>query len=114
MPNADELRREDDRRYDQLDRKVTDVKTDVRSIRDMLISEPQASPLGRALLREIDAGRRETNDIRLDFDAFARDEFKPLNDWWNQSKGIWKGVLGLATILGIIGAFFGIAAYFVK
>lgn len=89
----------------------------------MLISEPEASPLGRALLRAsksnrtlIDKNHQEHDALierhHQEFRAFLKEEFRPLNDWWNQSRGAWKFVLGVATVLGAIGAFFGILAYF--
>ena len=119
----EERRRADDDRIDKIDRKVESVATDVRSIRDMLISEPEASPLGRALLqRSVD--NRKLMDARYEefrvarredqqtFQTFYKEDFEPLDDWWNQSKGAWKFVLGMSTVLGIIGAFFGLVSFF--
>lgn len=45
----EDLRRVDDRRFTELGRDLGAVKKDVREIRDMLITEPEASPLGRSL-----------------------------------------------------------------
>lgn len=98
------LRREDDKRIGELETKVDRVADDVRSIRDMLISEPEASPLGRALLRASAENRRLIDEQRRDFE--------PVEVWWRQSQGLWKAILGIATVLGIVGSFFGIAAYF--
>jgi hypothetical protein len=111
MPDAD-LRRVDDRRIEQLDRKITKVASDVGSIRDMLISEPAASPLGRALLEKSTENRRIIDRHHDEFQAFVRDDFQPLDDWWNQSRGAWKFILGAGTVLGIVGAVFGVASFF--
>lgn len=73
------------------------VAEDVGAIRDMLISEPEASPLGRALLRRIEHIERRAD---------------PMYDWWNQTKGTWRAVTGLAVILGIVATTFAIMAYF--
>jgi hypothetical protein len=119
VPADDELRRQDDVRYRDLDRKVSAVAKDVTAIRDMLISEPEASPLGRALLARSLENRREIEKVaiatskavdncREDFEAFLKDDFKPLNDWWNQSKGAWKFVLGASIVLGIVSTFFSV------
>lgn len=101
----------DDERYAKLDRKIDKVSADVTTIRDMLISEPEASPMGRALIRRSETNARATNELREDFEAFKKEEFKPINDWWNQQKGSWKAIQGLALILGMVGAFFGLLAY---
>ena len=99
-----ELRRADDERISELQRDVKTVATEVRSIRDMLISEPEASPLGRALLRASADNRQLIAALRADLD--------PIEDWYIQARGAWRLVLGVATVLSIIGAFFGLAAYF--
>lgn len=101
---TDELRRVDDDRYKDLDRKVDQVIRDVGSIRDMLISEPEASPLGRSLLK----AQAENRALILDL----RQDFEPVYDWWQRSRGAWAAILGLAVILGIVATFFGVLAYF--
>ncbi len=98
------LRRADDDRYTDLNRKVDNVANDVKSIRDMLISEPEASPLGRALLKYAAENRRLIEEQRADFD--------PMYDWWQQQRGAWRLVIGAGVVLGIVGSFFGILAYF--
>jgi hypothetical protein len=88
----------------KLESKLDKVSGDVQSIRDMLISEPEASPLGRALLRKSVENRELIDEIRADFD--------PMYDWWQQTRGVWRAVVGLGIVLGIVGSFFGLAAYF--
>ena len=112
MPTPAEMRREDDRRFDDLTRKVTDVAKDVTTIREMLISEPEASPLGRALLKASQNNRVLIDQQRSDFEKFRREDFEPLDDWWQQTRGAWRLVLGTGVVLGIIGSFFGLAAFF--
>ena len=119
---TDDLRRLDDERFAKLDQKIDRVSNDVGSIRDMLISEPEASPMGRALLRRSTENRSATDQLRRDFEKYAEDHqdwingfiekrFDPMYDWWNQQKGSWKAIQGLALILATVGAFFGILAY---
>lgn len=108
----DRRRRVDDDRIDELVEEMKSTRDDVRSIRDMLISEPEASPLGRSLLQRAIDNRTLINKNHDEFLVFKKEEFKPLYDWWNQSKGAWKFVLGLGTVLGIIGSFFGVLAFF--
>lgn len=105
MPDDLPTRRASDQRLEELTREV-------RSIREMLISEPEASPLGRSLLKASQVNREMIERNHAEFRAFVREDFQPLDDWWNQSKGAWKFVLGLSTVMGIIGAFFGIVTYF--
>lgn len=105
-------RRAADGRLAELDKNVAELTREVRSIREMLITEPEASPLGRSLLKASERNRQLIESHHAEFRQFVRDDFAPLDDWWNQSKGAWKFVLGLSTVLGIIGAFFGLVSYF--
>lgn len=100
----DDLRRTDDRRFSDLDRKITSVAKDVSSIRDMLISEPEASPMGRALLKWAQENRRLINGLRDDFD----DD----HEWVMRMKGSWQAIAGAGIVFGIVGTVFGIAAFF--
>lgn len=100
----DDLQRADDSRYADLSREVRANTVELRSIRDMLISEPEASPLGRALVKRADTNRDAVQDLR--------DDFQPVYDWWQQSKGAYRVLTSAAVVLSIIGAAFGIAAYF--
>lgn len=117
----------DDQRFDDLKRElkadIKSVASDVSSIRDMLISEPEASPMGRALIKRSMDNRAIIQELRNDFEKytehhedwandFIEKRVNPMYDWWNQQKGSWKAFQGLALILGMIGAFFGILAYF--
>lgn len=92
-----DLRRRDDDRYRLLEKKVDGVAETVSDIRDMLISEPEASPLGRALLKRI---------VNLE------EEVEPIAEWWQQWRGVWRFILGLGVVLGIVATVFGVAAYF--
>ena len=119
MSDDQPSRREADARLEGLEQRISEVvvetratSAEVRSIREMLITEPEASPLGRSLLKYAHDNRQMIRDNYTEYLRFVREEFGPLDDWWNQSKGAWKFVLGLATVLGIIGAFFGILSYF--
>ena len=117
----------DDQRFDDLKRELkADIKSvanDVSSIRDMLISEPEASPMGRALIKRSIDNRAATQELRQDFEKYIETHehfteniiekrINPMYDWWNQQRGSWKAFQGLALVLGMIGAFFGILAYF--
>ena len=108
----DGLRRQDDKRFKDLDDKLNTITKDVGTIRDMLISEPEASPMGRALIRRSLDNRDMINQQRRDFDDFRKDEFAPVHDWWQQNKGAYRLVQGVAVVLGAVGAFFGIASFF--
>jgi hypothetical protein len=109
---TDDLRRADDDRYRDLSGKVDNVANDVKSIRDMLISEPEASPLGRSLLKTSSYNRRLIDEHWQDFQNFRKEEFDPIDDWWQQQRGAWRMVIGVGVVLGIVGSFFGILAYF--
>ena len=102
----------DDQRLVKLDGKIDKVAADVASIRDMLISEPEASPLGRALIRRHQENRENISKLDDKFERFREEDFQPIWEWWQQSKGAWRLVLGTGVILGIIGAFFGILAFY--
>jgi len=106
------LRRVDDDRYEKLEQKVDDVGKTVGEIRDMLISEPEASPLGRSLLKASAENRRLIDDHWTRFETFRKDEFNPIDDWWQQARGAWRLVLIFSVVLGIVGTFFGVLAYF--
>lgn len=89
----EERRRQQDKRLDALERKVEDAHRKI----DAATSEADVSPAGRSILR-----RLERIETRLD----------PIYDWWQQTRGAWRFILGLSTVLGIIGTAFGVAAYF--
>lgn len=82
---------------EEYSQRIRELAAEVSAMRDMLISEPQASPLGRTLSRRID-------DVE--------ERLEPIARWHTEWAGVWKFALGLATVLGIIGAFFGLAARF--
>ncbi len=109
---SEELRRVDDQRFEKLDDKIDRVQKDVSSIRDMLITEPEASPLGRSLLNRSRDNRQLIDDLREDFERFRDTEFKPIEDWWQQTKGAWRFIIGVGVVLGIVGAFFGVLAFY--
>lgn len=96
MPDAPDLRRADDRRIGELRDDIRSVARDVADIKGWL-SEPEGTPQGRSLQRQI-------NEMRTRFD--------PVEDWYQQTRGAWRLVLGSAVVLGIVGAVFGIASYF--
>jgi hypothetical protein len=102
----------DDSRYRDLNKKVEGIAGDVKEIRDMLISEPEKSPLGRALLKIANDNRKMILDNEQDFEEFRDQKFTPIYDWWNQTKGSWRVIQGAAVILAIVGAFFGILSWF--
>lgn len=111
-----EDRREGDRRIEdlkiELKADIKSVANDVSSIRDMLISEPEASPMGRALLRITDGNRRRIEENKREFEEFVEKRFDPMHDWWHQTRGAWRLVLGAGVVLGSVGAFFGILSFF--
>lgn len=98
--------------YTKLATKVDGIAKDVASIRELLITEPEASPLGRSLLNRAKENRERHDRLRADFELFKKEEFAPIDDWWNQTKGAWRFVLGSGVVLGIVGTFFGILAFF--
>lgn len=112
MDNAPELRRRDDKRIDTLERKIDRVADAVSAIERLLITEPEASPLGRSLLNRARENRTLIDALRHDFEAFRREEFKPIDDWWNQTKGAWRFVLAVGVTLGMVGTVLGILSYF--
>ncbi len=131
-PSDHQERRQNDLRIEQivdtlhgLDRSVTDLDTKVDQLRDWLITEADASPLGRALKFRADTNAKniETNrqqhdadvrDIRAEFAQFKRDEFRPINEWWNRSQGAWKAFTGASVVLGLIATALALLAYFDK
>jgi hypothetical protein len=102
----------DDSRFEMLDRKIDGVAENVTTIRDMLISEPAASPLGRALLARDDITDRNVAVLDAKFEKFRTEEFNPIDDWWQQTKGAWRFIIGVGVVLGIVGAFFGVLAFY--
>jgi hypothetical protein len=60
---TDELRRVDDRRIADLGEQVVGLDRKVTEIRDMLISEPEASPLGRYLLKRADQNQASIREV---------------------------------------------------
>ena len=109
---ANNLRRQDDDRFTKLEGKIDETKEKVDAIHILLMTEPEASPLGRSLLKYALENRRLIEDLRTDFVRHKRDDFGPLEDWWQQWRGIWRFVIGIGIVLGVIGSFFGIVAFF--
>jgi hypothetical protein len=101
---ATPLRRIDDRRLDQLERKMDGVAVRVDEIRDWLIGEPESSALGRQLLQRAKANRSDIDkhDGRLD----------SLETWRSEWRGTWRFIASAGTVLGIIATAFSLAAYF--
>ncbi len=113
-----ELRRRDDERFAEfsrkmleIDRKVTRIERDTASLRELLITEPEASPLGRSLLYRARENREMLDKLRHDFELFKKEDFRPLDDWWNQSKGAWRLVLAAGIILGIVSTLLSVLAF---
>ncbi len=58
---------------------------------------------------------KDIDEAREDFeyaDQQMRNRYEPMYDWWQQTRGAWRLVLGTGVVLGIVGAFFGLIAYF--
>lgn len=98
-------RRAADGRLAALEKRVGDVADKVDAIRDMLISEPAMSPLGRRLQSQHD-------ELRADFESFLTERFRPIEKWWDQVGGAQKVLVGISIILGVVGTFLGIANWF--
>ena len=91
-----DLRREDDRRFGDLRGDLRVVARDVADIK-LMLSEPEGTPQGRSLQRQINA-----LDVRLG----------PVEIWYRKMSGVWMAIGGVGVVLGIIGSFFGLAAFF--
>jgi hypothetical protein len=104
MPPAPPLRRADDERFAEFKSELSDIKETIGEIRDMLISEPEASPLGRNLLQRSRDNAGDITDLEL--------RVKSLEGWRSEWRGSWRLVTGVATVAGLVGAFFGIASWF--
>lgn len=78
---------------------LRDVKVTLADIRDDM-SEPQASPLGRALLDRSISNATEINRRGTQVDA--------LLGWQNQMIGAYRGTRVLQTVLSIVVALLGI------
>lgn len=102
-PSMGPYRRADDARIADLKQQVSKVANDVSSIRDMLISEPEASPMGRALIQRAVDNRRMIDGLRADLD--------PIEDWYQQMRGVWRVLPATALVLSIVGAILALAAY---
>jgi len=108
MPDDSTLRRVDDTRIgslsskvERLDTKVERLDVKVNEIRDWLITEPEASAMGRALLRRADANATKIRELREDLD--------PIHDWIQQFKGSSRALLYVPTILAAVSAVVAIA-----
>lgn len=137
--SEEELRRVDDRRFRELQSEIKSVAKDVSSIRDMLISEPEASPMGRALIQRSLDNRVLITQQRADFDKhvqafeeykreheddvdkllenhdtkedrWRKERFDPMYDWWQRIRGSWMGIASVGVILGIVSLFFALLA----
>src|ERR1051326_8992250 len=92
----------EDRRMDQLERKIDNVDRRVTEIRDWLIGEPESSALGRQLLQ-----RAITNAKNIDRNVVR---IEALEDWRTEWQAVRRFVTGLGVALGIIGTFLGLLA----
>lgn len=108
MPDDPTLRRLDDSRIDNLDSKVVRLDTKVErldvkvnEIRDWLITEPEASAMGRALLRRATAADERIRELRVEHDE--------IHDWVQQFKGSARVMLYVPTIVSAIAAVVAIA-----
>lgn len=86
----------DDERFGELRADLKIVATDVQAIK-LMLSEPEGTPQGRSLQRQISELRRD---------------FEPVEVWYRKMSGVWMTVLGVGVVLGIVGSFFGLAAFF--
>lgn len=121
-------RREDDRRLDRVEKKVDTIGERVDELRDWLMSEPESSALGRQLLARAKANRVDIDKHDARLGAIERlaanvvadrkrfedhdDAIDSLELWRAEWRGSWRFITAVGTILGIIGAFFGLASWF--
>jgi hypothetical protein len=113
-----EQRRAVDPRIDQLVGDVKTVASEVKSIREMLISEPEASPLGRMLKQRSIDNRLMIDDLREDFEkyrdqtweAWKKEQFQPVRDAITQLRGAWLLVGAVSIVLGILATYLAISA----
>lgn len=81
------LRRADDARFERLERKVD-------QIHEWLITEPEASPLGRALTKRADTNRDNIRDLDNRVDA--------LEGWRDAATGSLAAARVIQVLLGIL------------
>jgi hypothetical protein len=93
-----------DRRIEDLTRKMERVASRVDEIREWLIGEPEASALGRQLLSRAKHNRESINELDHRLEV--------VEDWRTEWRGSWRLLVGFGTILGIVGTFFGLLAWF--
>jgi hypothetical protein len=93
-----------DRRVEALTRQVEKMSTRLEEIREWLIGEPESSALGRQLLQRAKANRESIIDIDHRLEV--------VEDWRTEWRGSWRLLVGFGTVLGIIGTFFGLLAWF--
>jgi ribonuclease HI len=111
-----EERRAVDPRIEQLVSDVKLVAGEVKSIREMLISEPEASPLGRMLKQRSVENRQAVEDLREEFEKFRdvtwetwkKEQFQPVHDALTKLNGAWLLVGGIAVVLGIFATYLAI------
>lgn len=102
----------DDRRLDDFERTVRDVNGKVErmsgtvnEIRDMLISEPEASPLGRALLKRANdnqAAIKETAEDNREAISKLGDRVNVLEGWRDQATGAYNAGRIIQVLVAII------------
>jgi outer membrane murein-binding lipoprotein Lpp len=103
------LRRVDDTRIgslsskvERLDTKVERLDVKVNEIRDWLITEPEASAMGRALLRRADMNAADIRDLKTQQNQH--------DDWIQQFKGSARIILYVPTVLSAAAAVIAMAA----
>lgn len=91
---TDDLRRTNDRRIVELDKKVVQLDAKVSDIREMLISEAEASPLGRSLTRRADMNASGIADLNR--------RVNDLESWHDQAKGAYSATRVIQVLLAIL------------
>lgn len=105
MNDPNTLRRVDDRRLDGFERTLDEMADTINQIRDMLISEPEASPLGRALLRRANdnqAAIRETAETNRAAIRDLADRVNSLESWRDQATGAYNAGRIIQVLIGVV------------
>jgi anti-sigma-K factor RskA len=97
------LRRQDDKRFDDLSVKVDVIDRRTQEIRDMLISEPEQSPMGRSLIRKSDSNARRI--------AEQEERVDKLWDFMVEWRGAGRVLTVAAAVMSIVAAAVALASW---
>jgi hypothetical protein len=124
------------RDVNELAKDMKELAAGVRVLREWLISSPDESPLGRALLKLAQENRslivrhrddfekhvrdagidhdKDIEDWNREWDKWKKEEFNPIQTWRNQLQGSYRTLQATQVILGILSLAFILREFFVK